>query len=173
MFNLVCFHKVLLFSYSVSKQCDIYYTRDENVLYVSLNAVLKNKSMLSGQWKIIITNSDCEINFLFTQKYFRQIIKKKNGGKLISLYRPYWSEFKSLFQFSWKKLIIRLGALIRLIALSLSLDEIKTIFSLNKVVLSTEWGKKKIENQISELCGIVEIPFPVIWSVKLLYASNQ
>lgn len=89
MFNLVCFHKVLLFSYSVSKQCDIYYTRDENVLYVSLNAVLQNKSTLSGQSKIIITNSDCEINFLFTQKYFRQIIKKKNGGKLISLYRPY------------------------------------------------------------------------------------
>lgn len=45
--------------------------------FMSLNAVLKNKSMLSGQWKIIITNSDCEINFLFTQKYFRQIIKKK------------------------------------------------------------------------------------------------
>lgn len=84
MFNLVCFHKVLLFSYSVSKQCDIYYTRDENVLYVSLNAVLKNKSMLSGQWKIIITNSDCEINFLFTQKYFRQIIKKKTAASLLA-----------------------------------------------------------------------------------------
>ena len=42
------------------------------------------------------------------------------------------------FNFPEKKRKIRLGALIRLIALSLSLDEIKTIFSLDKVVLSTE-----------------------------------